>query len=94
METAKAKPDVNSDIYTALRKPFCSEHGTTDETQQTQKNALVVYGEVTDDGAEQNKRNNIHQFTESDFMNKNVVDDKLLSCSVPNYFDRFSNEGL
>ncbi|XP_050309499.1 uncharacterized protein LOC126745604 isoform X2 [Anthonomus grandis grandis] len=36
----------------------------------------------------------VHQFTESDFVNKNVVDEKLLSQSVPNYFDRFSNEAI
>lgn len=36
----------------------------------------------------------IRQFTESDFVNKNVVDDKLLSRSVPNYFDKFSEKGV
>uniref|UniRef100_A0AAR5PF68 PH domain-containing protein n=2 Tax=Dendroctonus ponderosae TaxID=77166 RepID=A0AAR5PF68_DENPD len=34
----------------------------------------------------------IKQFTESDFVNKNVVDEKLLSRSVPNYFDKFSEK--
>ncbi|XP_066260425.1 uncharacterized protein prd1 [Euwallacea similis] len=31
------------------------------------------------------------EYTESDFVNKNIINEQMLSRSVPNYFDKFSN---
>ncbi|CAG9765968.1 unnamed protein product [Ceutorhynchus assimilis] len=101
VKISKVQPQEETDIWAELRESCFDEQGAgiielvagnKEAPEKVAANSELAANNKNFIGDDAKLERIMHQFTESDFVNKNVVDEKVLSHSVSNYFDRFSDK--